>query len=151
MHAIAETLTETETFLARTTTARNAGSRARIWSGRVLSTLAILFLAVDAIGKLLELTPYVEATARLGFAPGAVFTLGVIEAACVALYVIPRTAIVGAVLLTGWLGGAIATHVRLGSPLATHTLFPIYVAILIWGGLYLRDAWLRGILAPRRA
>ena len=75
--------------------------------------------------------------------------LGVVLAACLALYLIPRTAIVGAVFLTGYLGGAIATHVRVGNPLASHVLFPVYVATLVWGGLYLRDARARALIGPR--
>ncbi len=76
--------------------------------------------------------------------------IGVIELICLALYLVPSTNVLGAVFLTGYLGGAIATHVRIGSPLPSHTLFPIYVALLVWGGLYLRDARLRELLPFRR-
>ena len=132
--------------------ARPRLSRARLWTGRVLSGIPVLFLAFDSAIKLASPPFVIEANARLGYPTSAIFALGVVLAACVALYVVPRTAILGAVLLTGYLGGAIATHVRVADPLATHVLFPTYVAALLWGGLYLRDARLRGVFArPKRA
>jgi pimeloyl-ACP methyl ester carboxylesterase len=114
-----------------------------------MSGLAVLFLAVDAIGKVLRLSPYVQGTVQVGFPQSAVAGLGLVELAAVVLYLVPRTSMLGAVLLTGWLGGAIATHARMGSPLFSHTLFPIYVAVLIWGGLYLRVAALRALVPLR--
>ncbi len=116
------------------------------WVGRVLSGLAALFLTFDAVVKLLELPPAVKGTIELGYPPSVLFGLGVVLAACVVVYLVPRTAVLGAVLLTGYLGGAVATHVRVGNPLFSHTLFPIYVAALIWGGLWLRDARVRAAL-----
>ena len=124
-------------------------SRART-AGRLLSALAVLLLAVDTAGKLLSLAPVVEGTVKLGYPPQHVLTIGVIELACLALYLVPRTATAGAVLWTGYLGGAIATHFRLGNPLLTHTLFPIYVAALLWGGLYLRDERARAMFRGAR-
>ena len=122
------------------TLAREGGVSARsLLAGRILSALAILFLLFDTAIKLLRLAPAVEGTIELGYPGSAVLTIGIIELVCLALYVIPRTSILGAILFTGYLGGAIATHLRLGNPLATHVLFPIYVAVLIWGGLLLRD------------
>ena len=118
-----------------------------VWIGRALSALAILFLALDGGVKVLELAPAVEATRGLGFPASAVFGIGLVELACLLVFVVPRSAIVGAVLLTGYLGGAIAANVRQGNPLLSHTLFPIYVAILLWGGLYLRSQRLRIIVA----
>lgn len=115
------------------------GSRKALWTGRLMSGLAILFLAFDSVGKVLQLPPFVQGSTEMGFAAGAVLWLGLIQVACVALYVLPRTSVLGAILLTGWFGGAIATHVRLGNPLFSHTLFPIYVAVLVWGGLCLRN------------
>jgi hypothetical protein len=120
-------------------------SATRLWAGRIMSALAILFLLFDTAGKLLRLAPFVEGTTQLGYPASAVLGIGIIELLCLVGYLIPRAAILGAVLLTGYLGGAVATHVRLGSPLFTHTLFPIYVGVLIWGGLYLRDPRLRGL------
>jgi hypothetical protein len=96
--------------------------------------------------KLLQLAPAVEGTAKLGFPPDSVFIIGLLELACVVLYAYRRTSMLGAVLLTGYLGGALATHFRLGDPLFTHVLFPTYVASFAWGGLYLRDARLRGLV-----
>ena len=121
------------------------------WVGPAMSWLAILFLVVDALGKVLRLPPYVQGTLQVGFPESAVVGLGIVELAAVVLYAIPRTSALGAILLTGWLGGAIATHARMGSPLFSHTLFPIYVAILVWGGLYLRVAALRALVPLRRA
>ena len=121
-------------------------SRAGLWAGRVLSGLVITFLAFDAAMKLLQVEPAVKGTAELGYPVHTLFGIGLVELLCVIAYVVPRTSLFGAVLLTGYLGGAIATHVRLGNPLFSHVLFPIYVAALIWGGLYLRDAALRAFL-----
>jgi hypothetical protein len=123
-----------------------APSRAARWTGRVLSTLIALLLGLDALMKLLQVAPVLAASAELGYSAHAVFGIGLVLALCVVLYLIPRTSLLGAVLLTGYLGGAIATHVRAGHPIWTHTLFPIYVAIVIWGGLALRDGRARGIL-----
>jgi hypothetical protein len=120
------------------------------WLGRILSALAILFLLFDTIIKLLQLPLAVDGTTQLGYPASAVFTIGAIELVCLALYAIPQTAVFGAILFTGYLGGAIATHVRLGNPLFTHVLFPIYVAALLWGGLYARDALLRTLIPLRR-
>jgi hypothetical protein len=121
-----------------------------IWLGRVLSALAILFLLFDVVIKVLTLPVAVEGTTQLGYQASSVFVIGIIELVCLALYVIPQTSVLGALLFTGYLGGAIATHVRIGSPLFTHILFPIYVAVLIWGGLYAREPRLRALLPVRQ-
>ncbi len=126
-------------------------TRAPVYVGRALSTLAVLFLTFDAVGKLLLLPPVVEGSAELGFSADATFALGVILLVSVIVYALPRTSVLGAVLLTGYLGGAVATHVRLGHPLLSHTLFPVYVALFVWGGLFLRDARLRALFPLRRA
>jgi len=123
----------------------------RRWAGRALSGLAVLFLLFDSAGKLFQVPPVVEGTLRLGYPRDLVFTLGVILLACVLVYVIPRTSVLGALLLTGYLGGAVATHVRVESPLLTHALFPIYVAAVLWAGLLLRDARLGRLLPIRSA
>src|SRR6478609_3773663 len=114
--------------------------------GRALSGFAVLFLLFDSAGKLLQVQAVLEATTQLGYPTGVAFWLGVILLGCVITYVIPRTSVLGALLLTGYLGGAIATQVRIGSPLATHVLFPVYLAVFIWGGLLLRDPALRNFL-----
>ena len=123
-------------------------SRAAVWAGRVITGIISVLLAMDAGVKVFLLGPAVEGTAQLGFPPHIVFPLGVIQLVSLALYLIPRTSILGAVLWTGYLGGAVATHVRLDNPLFTHTLSPIYVAILLWGGLWLRDRRMRNIFTP---
>jgi hypothetical protein len=116
-----------------------------IWAGRILSAFAILFLAFDTIIKVLNLPPAVEATTQLGYPVGLVVMIGIIELACLAVYTIPRTSVLGAILLTGYLGGAIATQVRAGSPLFS-VVFPVIIGALIWGGLFLRDGQLRALL-----
>jgi hypothetical protein len=125
-------------------------SPAALWTGRVLYALAVLFLLFDSVMKVLKLAPAIEGTVQLGYPESAVFGIGVVQLICLALYVIPGTSILGAILLTGYLGGAIATHVRVGNPLFTHVLFPIYVAALVWGALFLRDARLRALVPVRR-
>jgi hypothetical protein len=149
--ALTETRRQTmDTTYAPTLTAPTVSlSRARLWTGRVITGFVGLFLLFDCAIKLLKLGPAVTGTVELGYPAGVVFPLGLVLAACLALYLIPRTAIFGAVLLTGYLGGAIATHVRVGHPLFSHTLFPIYVAVLVWGALYLRDGRVRALIAPR--
>ncbi len=113
--------------------------------GRILSGLAVLFLSFDASIKLLMLAPAVEATIQLGYPVSAIRGIGILEVICLAAYLLPRTSVLGAVLWTGYLGGAVATHVRVGSPLFSHVLFPVYVAALLWGGLWLRDRRLQAI------
>jgi hypothetical protein len=123
-----------------------APSKKALWAGRVLSGLGALFLAFDATGKLLQPRAVVEGTTSLGYSPSVIFPLGIVQAVCLILYLVPRTATLGALLWTGYLGGAIATHVRIGNPLFSHVLFPIYVAAFLWGGLWLRDERVRALL-----
>lgn len=118
-----------------------------LWTGRILSGLAVLFLMMDAGMKLFMIPNAVEATVQLGYPSHLIVTIGIIQVVCLIAYVVPYTAPLGAVLWTGYLGGAIATHVRVESPLVSHTLFPIYVAALLWGGLYLRDWRVPALLA----
>jgi hypothetical protein len=120
-------------------------SNARRRTGIVLSSLAVAFLLFDAVMKIAKAEPVLEATQKLGYPESTARPLGIVLLACVVIYVVRRTAVVGATLLTAFLGGAIATHVRVEDPLFSHTLFPIYVAALVWGGLYLRDARLRSV------
>jgi hypothetical protein len=117
-------------------------------AGLALSAVAVLFLLFDSAGKLLAVQAVVDGTVSLGYPASSVRPLGVILLACVTLYVVPRLSVLGAVLLTAYLGGAVATHVRVASPLLTHTLFPVYVAALLWGGLVLRHKRLREALGP---
>ena len=118
-------------------------------AGIVCTIVVALFLGFDTVLKVLRLDAAVEGTTSIGYPADAVLLIGSIELVCLVLYLVPRTAILGAVLMTGYLGGAVATHVRISSPLLTHTLFPVYVGLLLWGGLYLRDPRIRA-LAPFR-
>ncbi len=110
------------------------------WVGFAMSAVVVLFLLMDAGMKLAAVRPVLEAGDQIGF-PGADMArrLGALLLVCTLLYVYPRTALLGAILVTGFLGGAVATHVRLGNPLFTHVLFGVYVGVLMWGGLVLRD------------
>jgi hypothetical protein len=124
-----------------------AVSRSSLWAGRVISALVVLFLLFDAIIKLMRVPAALEGTARLGFSESVVLPLGMVLLACVALYAIPRTSILGAILLTGYLGGAVASNVRVANPLFGYILFPVYVGVLLWLGLYLRDGRLRILIS----
>ena len=119
-----------------------------LWAGRIMSGLPSLFLLVDGIMKLVKPEPVVEATVRLGYRESVIVGLGIVLLACTVLYVVPRTAVLGAILLTGYLGGAVATHVRVGEG-AFPILFPAIVGAMLWGGLYLRDARLRALVPLR--
>src|SRR4051794_4259034 len=123
-----------------------------LWIGRGLSALVLLFLAMDGGVKLVPIKEVTETMQQLGYS-GSVDQarlLGALTLGCALLYAIPRTAVLGAILLTGYLGGAMATHLRVDSPLFTHTLFGFYLGLMIWGGLYLRDAGLRALISRRR-
>jgi len=126
-------------------------SRKQIITGRVLSGLAVLFLLFDAVGKLVRPVQVVEGTTQLGWPAGVILPLGIVQVVLLILYLFPRTSVLGAILWTGYLGGAVATHVRLGNPLFSHILFPTYIAALLWGGLWLRDRYLRALLPFRSA
>ena len=136
------------TAVRPTTPTAQASSRRR-WTGRIIGGLAVLFLLFDTVGKLLTLPPVVDGTTRLGYPAHLVLAIGLVEFGCLVVYLVPRTAVLGAILLTGYLGGAVATHVRIGSPLFTHVLFPVYVGLLIWGALVLRDRGLRALILRR--
>jgi hypothetical protein len=133
----------------RTSDTASRPSRRAVITGRILTGVVALLLTLDAGLKLVRAKAAVEGSAQLGFTPDQVFVIGVIAAACLVLYLIPRTAPLGAVLWTGYFGGAIVTHFRLGNPLLTHVLSPIYVSALIWGSLYLRDPRVRAVLGKR--
>jgi hypothetical protein len=125
-------------------------SKKMIWAGRIVSALPVLLLLMDGVMKLIKPAPVVEATVGLGYPETVILPLGFVLLVCTVLYAIPRTSVLGAILLTGYLGGAVATHVRVGNPLLTHTLFPIYFGLLIWGGLFLRDGRLRALIPLRK-
>jgi len=124
-------------------------SRKRGWAGLIVSALPILFLLMDGVMKLVKPAVVVEGTVKLGYPETVILPLGIVLLACTILYVIARTSVLGAILLTGYLGGAVATHVRVGDPLFTHVLFPVYLGVLIWLGLYLRDDRLRALVPLR--
>jgi DoxX-like family len=124
-------------------------SKTVLWAGCIMSTLPVLFLLMDGIMKLVKPEPVMTGTVQLGYPESVIVGVGITLLACVTLYVIAHTAVLGAILLTGYLGGAVATNVRVRNPLFTHTLFPVHVAVLVWGGLYLREPRLRSLFPVR--
>ena len=125
-------------------------SKGQLWTGRVLSGIAVLFLLFDATIHLLKPEPVVKGFAALGYPITVAVPIAIIEFVCIIFYLVPRTSIFGAILLTGYLGGAIAAQLRVGAPLFSTLLFPIYVALFVWGGLYLRDPIVRSIIPAKR-
>jgi hypothetical protein len=124
-------------------------SRTTHWIGYAISALGVLFLILDAVIKVLRLAPAIEATLQLGYPEHLVLTIGLVELACLVVYLIPRTAVLGAILMAGYLGGAVTTHLRIGSePFAV--FFPVILGLMLWGGLYLRDPQLRALIPLRR-
>jgi hypothetical protein len=123
-----------------------------LWLGRVFSGFVILFLLLDGAIKLMPWPVVTETMDRIGYgsSENLARSLGFITIACTVLYAIPPTSILGAILLTGYLGGAMASHVRIGSPLFSHTLFGFYLGLMVWGGLWLRDRRLRPLIPLRR-
>jgi len=122
----------------------------RLRAGFAMSALPVLFLLFDCVIKLLEIGPVLDSFTQLGYPVSLARGIGLLELACITLYVLPRTAVLGAIVLTGFLGGAVATHLRIGDPLFSHVLFPVYVGLLVWGGLFLRDDTLRALLPTRK-
>lgn len=120
--------------------------KAMLWAGRIITALIGLFMLFDAGIKVLKLTPAVEGTVRLGYAESAVVGIGVAELVSVVLYLVPRTAVLGAILLTGYFGGATATHVRMSDPWFA---FPVFFGVLTWAGIYLRDRRVRELIPLR--
>ena len=122
------------------------------WVGRILSGLVIVFLMFDGAIKLVPWPVVMETLDRMGYGSSETLarSLGVITIVCTVLYSVPPTSILGAILLTGYLGGAMASHVRIGSPLFSHTLFGLYLGLMIWGGLWLRDRDVRSLIPFRR-
>jgi hypothetical protein len=133
-------------FPAHAATPRFFTERKQLWTGRILSAIPVLFLVMDATMKLLQVPMAVQGTKQLGYPAAMILPLGIIEALSLALYLYRRTSLFGVIVLTGYLGGAVATHVRIGDPLFSHILFPTYVAALLWGGLCLRDRRFRALL-----
>lgn len=132
-----------------TQTVTNSTSKVSLWAGRIMGALAILFLIFDGVVKVMQMPQAVEPTMKFGYAASMLLTLGVIELACLVLYIIPRTAVFGAILMTGYLGGAIATQMRMGAE-PFSIVFPIIIGALIWGALFLRDSQLRTLVPVRR-
>ena len=128
-----------------------ARTASRPWAGYIVSGLPVLFLLMDAVGKLVRPAAVVEGTVSLGYPESVILPLGITLLVCTVLYIVPQTTMLGAILLTGYLGGAVATHVRLGNPLFTHTLCPVYLGLFVWLGLYLRDTRIRGLVPLRKA
>jgi DoxX-like family len=124
-------------------------SKKQLWAGRILSGLPAAFMVLDGGMKLFKPAPVVKATLQLGYAESVIVGLGIVLLASTMLYLIPRTALLGAILLTGYLGGAVATNVRVGAPLFNIT-FPVFIGALLWGGLWFRDQRLRELLPLRQ-
>lgn len=125
-------------------------SKGMLWAGRIFSGLAVAFLLFDSTLKFVKPPAVIEATTRLGYSTSIITPLAIILLSCVVLYLIPNTSVFGAILLTGYLGGAVASHTRVGDPLASHILFPTYIASLLWLGLYLREARLRELVPLKK-
>ncbi len=117
-------------------------SKWALWTGRIISGFIVLFMLVDGGAKVMKFAPYVQATNRMGYAATLVVPLGILALTCTIVYAIPRTSILGAILLTAYFGGATATHVRLGEPF----YFPVAFGVLVWVALYLRDARVRALI-----
>lgn len=126
-------------------------SKAQRWISYVMSGLVILFMLLDSIMKFVKPPEVIEGTLALGFSEQHVVIIGTLGLISTLLYAFPRTSVLGAILLTGYFGGAVATHVRLNNPLFTHTLFTVYFGILIWGGLWLRNLKVRELLSFRES
>jgi len=129
-----------------------ASSKSRFLTGRILSTLTILFLIMDIVFKFIRPIPpqVMQSMTQLGFQPSLLIAIGILLTICTVLYVIPATSVLGAVLLTGYLGGAVSVQVRVGNPLFGYVLFPVYVGVLMWAGLYLREPRLLSLLPLRK-
>lgn len=125
-----------------------ANSRKTLWAGRIISALPILFLLLDAIMKLWRPLPaaVIEGTTRVGWQVSSIPTIGALLLVSTILYAIPRTSVLGAILLTGYLGGAVATNLRVGNPLFGYILTPVYVGVFVWGGLFFRDPRVRALI-----
>ena len=133
-----------QAVVAAPSTSPRASSRSALWAGRVISALVVAFLAFDGITKAMMVEPVVKATTQLGYPEGFVFGIGVTLLVCTIIYTVPRTAFLGAILLTGYLGGAVATQVRVEDP---WFMFPAFIGVLVWIGLFLRDGRIRALVS----
>jgi len=125
-------------------------SKKMLWTGRAISGLITVLLLMDAVMKIAQVAPVMEGTVKVGYPASAVLPIGIILLLCLICYVIPRTAVLGAILLTGYLGGAVATNFRISTPLLSYILVPVYVGVLVWGGLFLQDERLRALIPLRK-
>ena len=121
-------------------------SKKMLWTGRVISALVVLFLLVDGVGKVARFAPYLEGTVKVGYPASLVVPIGIVLLICTVVYAIAQTSVLDAILLTGYLGGATATHVRVGQPF----WFPIMMGVVVWAGLFLREERLRALIPLRR-
>ena len=127
-----------------------ASSTAKVWSGRIMGGIVILFMLMDTTFKFMTTEDVIKATTDLGFQAHHLPIMGTLGLLATLLYIIPRTEIIGALLLTGYWGGAIATHVRMDNPLFTHILFPVYLGVLAWGALWIKNERLRQLILNRK-
>jgi hypothetical protein len=127
----------------------NQTSKGSLWTGRVITALVVLLLILDGATKVMKVAAVMEASKQLGFSANQIVAIGVTLLACTVLYAIPRTSVLGAILLTGYLGGAVVTNLRSGSPMFSAVLFPVYFGVFVWAGLYLRDPLLRAMIPMR--
>src|SRR5690606_2357805 len=132
------------------TTQTETPSKGRLWAHRIMAGLVILFMLADSIFKFIPNEEVVSASAELGFSAHHLPILGTLGLLSILLYIFPRTEILGAILLTGYFGGAIATHVRLDNPLFSHILFPVYLGLLAWGALWLKHNSLRDLIPVKK-
>lgn len=140
-----------DSTLTYTAAAEHSHGRGTVWTGRIISGLVIAFLLFDSITKLMKVEAVVKASEQMGYPVSLLSIVGTILLACVVLYVVPKTSIWGAVLLTGYLGGAVEVNLRAGTPLFSNVLFPVYFGILVWAGLYLRSRRVREFFSLRKA
>jgi hypothetical protein len=126
-------------------------SKKMLWTGRIMNALVVLFLLMDGVMKLFNPAPVVEGMTKLGYPLSLTSVIGIVLLICVVVFAIPRTSILGAILLTGYLGGAVASQLRVGLPLFSYVLAPVYFGVLIWGGLFLRDDRLRALIPLRNS
>lgn len=124
-------------------------SKPALWTGWILSTLIILFMIMDGVVKLIKIQPVLESCIRMQIPVSVIAPIGIVGLVCTLIYAIPRTALLGAVLLTGYFGGAVCLHLRINDPLFSHTLFPTYLGAVAWVGLYLRDPRLRALVSGK--